>query len=73
MSKSSPYDDDIREAFSPAAFCRAYSVGMTFTYQLIKDGKLRARKAGAKTLILRKDAESWASSLPAVGTTSCAR
>jgi len=53
-----------QEAFTIAEFCRAYSVGMTHVYKLIKDKKLRAKKTGRKTLILRKDAESWAASLP---------
>lgn len=56
--------DDFRGAFSLAAFCRTYNVGLTFTYQQIKDTKLRAVKAGSKTLILRRDAETWAKSLP---------
>lgn len=56
--------DDLRGAYSLAAFCRAYNVGLTFTYQKIKDGELRAVKAGSKTLILRGDADAWARSLP---------
>jgi excisionase family DNA binding protein len=60
-------DADISGALSLAAFCRTYNVGLTFTYQNIKEGKLRAVKAGAKTLILRRDAEAWARSLPTMG------
>ena len=59
--------DDLRGAYSLAAFCRTYNVGLTFTYQQIKLKRLRAVKAGAKTLILRPDAEAWARSLPALG------
>jgi excisionase family DNA binding protein len=59
-------DNDFSGAYSLAAFCRAYSVGLTFVYQLIKDGKLRAVKVGRKTLILRDDALAWAKSLPAM-------
>lgn len=51
-------------ALSVADFCTAYRVGQTFTYQQIKCGNLRAVKAGGRTLILRRDAESWASALP---------
>jgi excisionase family DNA binding protein len=58
---------DARGAYSLAAFCRTYNVGLTFTYQQIKEKKLRAVKAGAKTLILRSDAEAWASSLTEIG------
>lgn len=58
---------DLRGAYSLAAFCRTYNVGLTFTYQKIKEGNLRAVKAGSKTLILRRDAEAWAQSLPEMG------
>ena len=50
-------------AFTIADFCRTYGVGQTFTYQQIKGGRLRAVKAGGRTLILRRDAEAWAQSL----------
>lgn len=56
--------DELRGAYSLAAFCRTYNVGLTFTYQQIKDHKLRAVKAGNKTLVLQRDAEAWATSLP---------
>ncbi|HUZ31240.1 MAG TPA: DNA-binding protein [Xanthobacteraceae bacterium] len=56
--------DELRGAYSLAAFCRTYNVGLTFTYQQIKDNKLRAVKAGNKTLVLQRDAEAWARSLP---------
>ena len=56
--------DELRGAYSLATFCRAHNVGLTFTYQQIKDKKLRAVKAGSKTLILRRDAEAWARALP---------
>lgn len=63
MNTSDP-SDDLRGAYSTTAFCQTYHVGLTFLYQQIKDKKLRAVKAGAKTLILRRDAEAWARSLP---------
>src|SRR5262245_59719694 len=51
-------------ALSVRAFCQAYSVGRSLAYQLIADGSLVARKAGAKTLIDRSSAERWYNSLP---------
>lgn len=45
-------------------FCEHYGVGRTFCYEEINSGRLAARKAGSKTLILRSEAERWASSLP---------
>jgi excisionase family DNA binding protein len=58
------------EAFSIKEFCRAYCVGPSFTYELIADKKLRARKVGKKTLILRRDAEAWAAALPEMNAAS---
>ena len=45
-------------------FCADYGVGRTFTYAEIKAGRLRAVKAGDRTLILQSDSEAWARSLP---------
>jgi hypothetical protein len=58
MKMDALHQDDVRGAYSLAAFCRVYNVGLTFVYQQIKEKKLRAVKAGAKTLILRRDAEA---------------
>jgi hypothetical protein len=46
-------------------FCRSYCVGRTKAYGELKSGRLVARKLGAKTIILRDDAEKWLRSLPA--------
>jgi hypothetical protein len=54
------------EAYSVAAFCAAFSVGVTKTYYLIKRGDLKARKLGTRTIILREDALKWARSLPSM-------
>lgn len=45
-------------------FCADYGVGRTLTYAEIKSGRLRAVKAGNRTLILHSDSEDWARSLP---------
>lgn len=45
-------------------FCVDYGVGRTFTYAEIKAGRLRAVKAGDRTLILNADSEAWVRSLP---------
>jgi hypothetical protein len=34
----------------------------------VRRGRLRALKVGKKTLVLKSDAESWAKSLPELGT-----
>lgn len=51
-------------AFSISQFCRTYAVGRTFCYGEIAAGRLKARKAANRTLILRTDADAWAASLP---------
>lgn len=45
-------------------FCQRYRIGRTKVYAEIGSGRLRAVKLGAKTLILRADADRWARSLP---------
>ena len=50
-------------AYSIPAFCAACSVGRTFVYQEIKAGRLRAVKAGRRTLIDAAEARRWLSAL----------
>lgn len=45
-------------------FCRWACVGRTKAYAEIKAGRLVMRKIGAKSVILRTDAERWLHSLP---------
>jgi excisionase family DNA binding protein len=58
--------DDLRGAQCLDAFCKTYDVGKSKVYEEIKAGRLRAVKFGAKTLILKRDAEAWANSLPSL-------
>jgi len=53
-------------AFTIAAFNQRFGLGLTKTYAEIRAGRLRAVKAGARTLILFSDAKAWASALPEV-------
>jgi len=53
-------------AYTIKEFCRAFGVSRTLTYREIGIGKLKARKAGNRTLILVADAEDWARALPHV-------
>jgi hypothetical protein len=45
-------------------FCERYDVGRTKANEEIGEGRLRARKAGRRTLIGEDDAEEWWCSLP---------
>jgi excisionase family DNA binding protein len=53
-------------AFSINEFCRAYGIGRTTAYAEIAAGRLRAVKAGGRTLIAADAAETWLASLPEV-------
>jgi hypothetical protein len=52
-------------ALSIAEFCARYGVGRTAAYKEINDGRLEARKRGARTLIPRASARRWFQNLPA--------
>jgi hypothetical protein len=56
------------QAYSIKGLCRAYAVGRTTAYEQIKLGRLRARKLGRSTIILRADAEEWADGLEPIET-----
>lgn len=64
MSGQEPRGDATTEAYTVKTFLAAYQIGRTNFYEQVKAKKLRARKLGKRTLILRADAEEWAQSLP---------
>jgi hypothetical protein len=51
-------------AFSILEFCAWAGVGRSSAYQQLRDGKLRAKKIGKRTVVLRADAEHWLAELP---------
>ncbi len=51
-------------AFTLAEFLTWARIGRTKAYQEIDAGRLKVRKLGRKTLILRTDAEAWLNNLP---------
>jgi hypothetical protein len=61
-------DFSTREAFAVREFCARYGICRQRFYDEIKRGRLRALKLGKKTIVLKVDAESWAKSLPELGT-----
>jgi excisionase family DNA binding protein len=53
-----------KRAFTVREFCQLYGMGRDLFYRTVRDRGLRAVKSGGKTLVLKEDAEKWASSLP---------
>jgi excisionase family DNA binding protein len=51
-------------AMSVQTFCEQYEVGRTKTYEEIRSGRLRARKAGKRTIITTDDADDWVRNVP---------
>jgi hypothetical protein len=51
-------------AFSIRDFCLTYAIGRTLAYSEIASGRLPAKKVGKRTVILRSDADRWATQLP---------
>jgi excisionase family DNA binding protein len=48
-------------------FCERYRVGRTTVYEEIKQGRLRAKKCGRRTIIDDDDGEDWFRRLPVMG------
>lgn len=55
-----------QRAMSILEFCQDYGVGRTMAYAEIRAKRLRARKAGKRTIVTRDDAEDWLRGLPAI-------
>jgi hypothetical protein len=51
-------------AFSVNQFCRRNDICRATFYSLLKSGALKAKKNGAKTIILASDEMAWLKSLP---------
>jgi excisionase family DNA binding protein len=56
-----------QRAMSIDEFCERYRVGRTTAYGEIKQGRLRARKCGKRTIIGDEDGEEWFGRLPVIG------
>jgi len=55
-----------REGLSITEACQVAGLGRTKLYQAISDGRLKARKFGKRTIILRTDLKEFLSALPVV-------
>ena len=51
-------------AYSVDRFCEDSDTGRSKVYELIRTGRLRAKKFGSKTLILAEDANAFLANLP---------
>ncbi|WP_375410576.1 helix-turn-helix domain-containing protein [uncultured Methylobacterium sp.] len=51
-------------SYGPNDAARVASVGRSTIFEEIKVGRLKARKAGRRTLILHEDLAAWLASLP---------
>ena len=61
----SPQDNPIQKlAYSIAEANKAAPVGRTGVYEALKDGRLKARKNGKRTIILADDLLAFLQSLP---------
>jgi hypothetical protein len=54
-------------AYSIPDLIKLSAVGRSSIYEEIGAGRLKARKRGRRTIILREDAEQWLASLPTFG------
>lgn len=57
-------------AWSVEELASRSTLGRSFLYQEIKAGRLRARRAGTRLVVLAADAESWLASLPSASACS---
>lgn len=67
MHSNSQFDQSVGNtggAMTVPEFCHWASIGKTKLYGEVKAGRIVLRKIGAKTVILRSDAEAWLHSLP---------
>ena len=51
-------------AFTMREFCAVYGIGKDRAYDEVREGRLIARKWGARTIILAEDAERFIAALP---------
>ena len=64
MLQTDVHKTDVPLALGSFEAARAAGVGRSTIFEDIKVGRLKARKAGRRTLILRDDLAAWLASLP---------
>ena len=63
---NAPTQEFQREGLSIGEACGIAGIGRTKIYEAIAEGKLKARKYGKRTIILRHDLNAFLLSLPVV-------
>jgi len=63
---NTPASDLQREGLSILEACAVAGIGRTKIYEAISEGRLKARKFGKRTIVLRADLQTFLSSLPVV-------
>ena len=53
-----------KAAFTVNEFCVRFGICRSLFYAEVRAGRLKTRKAGRRTLVLTRDADSWAEALP---------
>jgi excisionase family DNA binding protein len=53
-----------QQAFSPDEIAQRNGLGRSTIFKEIKDGRLKAQKAGRRTIITRRAEKAWQDSLP---------
>ncbi len=54
-------------AYSIPEVCEETGLGRSTIYEEIREGRLRARKCGRRTIVLPDDLTAWLNSLPQAG------
>jgi excisionase family DNA binding protein len=63
---NTPASDLQREGLSILEACTVAGIGRTKIYEAISEGRLKARKFGKRTIVLRADLQTFLSGLPVV-------
>jgi excisionase family DNA binding protein len=63
---NTPASDLQREGLSILEACAVAGIGRTKIYEAISEGRLKARKFGKRTIVLRADLQTFLSGLPVV-------
>jgi hypothetical protein len=61
---------DARKSFRVAELAKRHSLSRAFIYKEIAAGRLRARKAGAATIVTEEDEAAWLTAMPVIGGTA---